>query len=72
MEVEQTTNHFRRAEAALSNSPIRALRSLRLEELGQVLVLSGNVQSFYQKQMAQELVRNAISTCELINSINVA
>ena len=60
-----------RAKTALDNSPIRVLRSVHVEQTGRTLVLSGHVESFYQKQLAQELVRTVASECELINSIHV-
>lgn len=62
---------FQRAQSALHSSPIRILRDLRVDQDGETLVLSGRVQSFYQKQLAQELVRTVAAECELINSIHV-
>jgi osmotically-inducible protein OsmY len=60
-----------RAQSALLTSPIRVLHDVRVDQDGETLVLSGHVQSFYQKQLAQELVRTVAAECELINSIHV-
>ena len=61
----------RRAQHALESSPIRVLRDVRVDRSGKALVLSGHVESFYLKQLAQELVRTVATNCELINSIDV-
>ncbi len=71
MAEAEATHLHERAQHALFSSPIRALRDLRVERSGTSLVLSGHVQSFYQKQLAQELVRTVASGCELINQIDV-
>jgi hypothetical protein len=60
-----------RAQDVLDASPIRVLRDVRVDREGQTLVLSGRVESFYLKQLAQELVRTVASSCELVNSIDV-
>jgi hypothetical protein len=62
-----------RAQAALADSPIFALRELRVERDGTTLTLSGSVETFYHKQMAQELLRPiaADCNCELVNSVAV-
>jgi hypothetical protein len=65
------TEVSQRAQRALHSSPIRVLRDVRVDQDGEALVLSGRVHSFYQKQMAQELVRTVATECELINSIHV-
>jgi hypothetical protein len=68
--IEATELH-QRAQDALEASPIRVLRDVRVDREGQTLVLSGRVESFYLKQLAQELVRTVASSCELVNSIHV-
>jgi osmotically-inducible protein OsmY len=59
------------AKAALSRSRIFDLRRLQVEEEGDCVVLRGRVDSFYHKQLAQELVRGAIEGVEVINAISV-
>ncbi len=54
-----------------SSSPIHALREIKVEQVDDALVLSGHVDTFYHKQLAQELVRSVADGCELINSIDV-
>ncbi len=69
---QQSTSDLRgTAQSALAASPIAALHALRVEHVGQTLLLSGAVTSFYHKQLAQELVRVAVGQVELINSIDV-
>ena len=59
------------ARNALAASPVYAMRQLHVEQVGDSVILTGRVPSFYQKQMAQEIVRHAIEQCELVNSIDV-
>jgi osmotically-inducible protein OsmY len=62
----------RRAQSALSGSPIYALREVRVERTrGGNLVLSGRVDSFYHKQMAQECVRTVAEGHQVVNSLMV-
>jgi hypothetical protein len=70
-ETEEAIDVRRRAQGILASSPIRVLRDVRVDRSGKALVLSGRVESFYQKQLAQELVRTVAESCELINSIHV-
>jgi hypothetical protein len=65
------TDIQRRAQRALTSSPIYALRELRVEQTGEVLVLSGLVSSYYHKQLAQEVVRAVAEGIEVVNSIHV-
>ena len=46
------------AQRALADSPIFDLRHLQVEYLDGALALSGRVETFYHKQLAQEVVRN--------------
>ena len=59
------------ARIALAASPVYAMRQLQIERVGESVVITGRVPSFYQKQMAQEIVRRAVEECELVNSIDV-
>ena len=62
-----------RAAAALEQSPIHALRELRVEQQGETLTLCGRVETFYHKQLAQELVRAIAEDgrCDVVNSVDV-
>ncbi len=62
-----------RAEAALAQSPILALRELAVRQDGEALLLSGQVDSFYHKQLAQELIRAIADDCrcDVVNSVDV-
>ena len=59
------------ARTALAESPIHALRELRVEPDGKALILSGHVDSFYHKQLAQEVVRLIAGDMHVINAVNV-
>jgi len=59
------------AKAALLRSRIFDLRRLQVDHDGDCVVLRGRVDSFYHKQLAQELVRNAVDGAEVVNAINV-
>ena len=59
------------AKAVLSTSRIFDLRSLAVEQDGESVVLRGRVDSFYHKQLAQELVRVAVEGAEVVNAISV-
>ncbi|HEX3725134.1 MAG TPA: BON domain-containing protein [Pirellulales bacterium] len=60
-----------RAQSALAASPVYALRDLQVEHQGETLLISGWVASFYHKQLAQEVVRQAAEGVEVVNSIQV-
>jgi osmotically-inducible protein OsmY len=60
-----------RVQNALAASPIGALRELRVERHGSSLHLHGSVQSFYHKQLAQEIARSLAGDLEVINSVTV-
>lgn len=59
------------AKAALGRSQIFDLRRLIVEQDGDCVVLRGRVDSFYHKQLAQELVRASIDGTEVVNAISV-
>jgi hypothetical protein len=67
-----TLDAEKRAQSALASSPIYALRDIRVEESddGQ-LILIGHVDTFYHKQVAQEVVRAVASGRQIVNSIAV-
>jgi hypothetical protein len=59
------------AVLALRRSPIPALRKLSLEETEEAVVLSGNVASYYLKQLAQETIMPALAGRILQNRVLV-
>ncbi len=61
-----------KAQVTLSESPFNALRRINVEQQDdQVLVLSGFVSTFYQKQQAQEAVRGIVDGLTVVNDIEV-
>jgi hypothetical protein len=60
-----------RAALALRQSPIPALRRLSLEESDAAVMISGNVPSYYLKQLAQETVIPLLAGRELHNRVTV-
>jgi hypothetical protein len=59
------------ARAALAASPVFALRELDVDMAGERLIISGSVNCFYHKQLAQEVVRNAVGGVRVINAVSV-
>ena len=59
------------AKAVLAQSRIFDLRCLEVEADADCVVLRGNVDSYYHKQLAQELLKTAIDGIEVINQIDV-
>jgi hypothetical protein len=60
-----------RARAVLQTSKIYTLRKLQVEDADGAIVLRGRVESFYHKQLAQELVRTKLGGVEVINALQV-
>jgi hypothetical protein len=60
-----------RVQNALAASPIGALRELRVERHGSSLHLHGRVESFYHKQLAQEIARSLVGDLEVVNLVAV-
>jgi hypothetical protein len=60
-----------RAKALLARSRIFDLRALEVEQMDDSLVLRGSVDSFYHKQLAQELVKMGLDGVEVVNEIEV-
>jgi hypothetical protein len=60
-----------RAKAALLGSKIYSLRKLQVEQAEGAIILRGRVESFYHKQLAQELIRTALAGVEVINALHV-
>jgi hypothetical protein len=61
-----------RAQAILQRSQIRALRRLTATDDGDAIGLYGRVDTFYHKQLAQELVRNEVEDVPIVNHVRVA
>lgn len=60
-----------KARTALASSSIYVLRKLQIECDGEGLVMRGRVDSYYHKQLAQELVKAAIDGSEVVNALQV-
>lgn len=60
-----------RAQSALRASPIYLLRQIRVERSETSLLLSGRVDTYYHKQLAQELVRAVCNEVPVVNTIAV-
>ncbi len=60
-----------RARDALSRSAIYVLREIEVELDGGAIRLTGSVDSFYHKQLAQELVKNVLDGVEVVNALRV-
>ena len=61
-----------RALLALRHSPLPALRKLSLEETEAVVVIHGQVSSYYLKQLAQETIMPVLGGRKLVNRVLVA
>ena len=60
-----------RAQSALAASPIFALRDLNVELSEDSLLIYGRVDTYYHKQLAQEVVRAVAGNCRVENKIHV-
>lgn len=60
-----------RIRILLESSPISDLRRIKVQQVGDRVLLQGNVRSFYAKQMAQETVRRASGDMQIVNSVEV-
>ncbi len=56
----------------LHQSPYRGLRSVALDVSGNTMVLTGQVRTFFLKQMAQHLLGDYSGTWEIKNDVRVA
>ena len=59
------------AQEALNSSPIQELRTLQVEKINDTLLISGVVNSYYHKQLAQEVVFNVCGSYKVVNSTDV-
>ena len=69
--AQQLIDVVAHAKEALRHSALADIRNLEIELDGERLVLSGTVGSFFHKQLAQELLRNAVEDFEIANAIGV-
>jgi hypothetical protein len=60
-----------RIKHLLAVSPIAEVRRLRVEQVGDRVLLQGRVKSFYIKQVAQETIRSATIGLRIVNSVDV-
>ncbi len=60
-----------KARLALLRSPVFPLRQLEVSQDGNRLVITGKVQTFYHKQIAQEVVRSVAKGLRVVNSVRV-
>ncbi len=70
-------NHSRLAIASsalerLHQSPYRGLRSVALDLSGDTMILTGQVRTFFLKQMAQHLLGDFSGSWEIRNELRVA
>jgi hypothetical protein len=65
------TDSASQAKAVLGRSRIFDLRALEVEQDSECVVLRGSVDSYYHKQLAQELLKTAMDGVEVINEIHV-
>lgn len=56
---------------ALQQSPIPALRNLKVQEAENEVFISGSVSSYYLKQLAQETVMPVLDRRRLFNLVEV-
>ena len=61
----------RLAQLALASSGFRAVREIKVVQVDESLVMSGVVSTFFQKQVAQELVRAISGGLRVVNEVEV-
>jgi len=59
------------AKAVLGGSRIFDLRTLHVAQESECVVLRGSVDSFYHKQLAQEMIKTSLEGVEVVNEIRV-
>ncbi|GIW93112.1 MAG: hypothetical protein KatS3mg110_1153 [Pirellulaceae bacterium] len=67
----QPSEGQRRAQAALAASSVYVLRDVQVQELNGQLILTGKVDSYYHKQLAQEIVRAVVRHLRIVNELEV-
>jgi osmotically-inducible protein OsmY len=61
----------RQARSALASSSVYPLRELTVESQNDAILITGSVNSFYHKQLAQEAVCAVVGAIEVVNSVQV-
>lgn len=59
------------AREALAHSSVVELRDLLIDQEGERLTITGSVQCFYHKQLAQETVRPHAGEMRMVNQVRV-
>jgi len=70
-EPAQKTTLLSDAQDAIDQSPYLSDRQMRIDALNGVIKLEGAVNSFFQKQMAQELMRRVDGVTRVDNQLSV-
>ncbi len=70
--IDQELSLSERVSHALRRDPCLARRDLQFESLEGMVKLTGVVQSYYQKQMAQEVIRRVDGVERVENDLEVA
>ena len=70
MSAAESTLAFR-VDQALQTNPYVSGRTLRFETDGSRIVLQGSVKSYFQKQMAQEVIRKVEGVEQIDNCLEV-
>lgn len=70
-EPNQQRSLVQDVKRAFAQSPYYLHRQLEVNEEGEAIVLEGRVDSFYHKQMAQEVVRSICRHATVVNKISV-
>ena len=70
MPSTETTLAFR-IDQAIQTNPYVSGRTLRFETDGSRMVLQGSVKSYFQKQMAQEVIRKVEGVEQIDNCLEV-
>lgn len=60
-----------KAQAALNGNPVTALRKLRVDGSESAITIRGEVESYYHKQLAQEVVRVQSPGWTIVNAVVV-
>ncbi len=71
MATGTTTSFVDRLDHALNSSPHLNGRKLRLETSSGIVVLRGRVNTYFQKQMAQEALRRVDGVQQIDNQLEV-
>ena len=69
--AEFEPDYERLAQESLATSGFRSVHEINVVRLGATLVLSGAVSTYYQKQVAQELVRRIAGGLTVVNDVEV-